>query len=92
MREEIQEHIHGKVTRWQDSTPLQNQPKKEEQYKWFTHYERKIIKHKILRHYHHLDVAYIHANREHIQAIREAESEITISNKRWYLLARKLFI
>ena len=46
MRETIQEHIHGKVTRWQDSTPLQNQPKKEEQYKWFTHYERKIIKDK----------------------------------------------
>ena len=43
--------------------------KKEEQYKWYTHYERKIIKHTILRHYDHLDVTYTHANREHIQAI-----------------------
>ena len=60
--------------------------KKEERYKWYTHYERKIIKHTILRHYDHLDVTYTHANREHIQAIQNAETNIDISNKCWYLM------
>ena len=66
--------------------------KKEEQHKWYTHYERKIIKNKIIRHYHHLDMTYVHSNREHIQAIRDAEGDITITNKCWYLLTFKYFI
>jgi hypothetical protein len=92
MRETVQEHIHGKVARRPDITTTQTQATKEEQYKWFAHYERSIIKNKILRHYSHLDVAYIHANREHIQAVRDAKSDITISNKCLHLLTLKYFI